>query len=239
MINKDSTLFMYSKKDEYALGQVTLYLFGADETTLIDNIRRNKSKLQQFFLQVEADRQNQLILNTSTEKKLADHIKEKLGCTVTMPFGWDIAVESDNFIWLRSFTQEIDKNIYISWVDYNSEELFSLDSLLKLRTTVTKPYILYKPDDKESYMLTETKNFNVFRDEISFKGLFAVKLQGLWKINKYTMGGPFMSYAMVDENSHRLYYIEAFLYSPGKPQRDLMRELEAILNTFKVAGPPA
>ena len=49
------------------------------------------------------------------------------------------------------------------------------------------------------------------------------------------MGGPFVSYAMVDESTNRLYYIEAFLYSPGKPQRDLMRQLEVILKTFNIS----
>jgi len=238
-IEKDSTIYMYSKKDEYALDQVVLYLFGKTDRNLIENLKKNKSKLQNFFLQVEANRLNKSIINTSAEKSLSNHIKDKFGCELQVPFGFDIALESDNFLWLRSYTSDADKNIFLSWVDYTSESLFSLDTLLKLRTEISKPYILYKPEDKESYMLTETKHFDVFRDELSFKDLYAVKLQGLWKVNKYTMGGPFISYAMVDESTRRLYYIEAFLYSPGKPQRDYMRELLAIINTFKVGKTPA
>ncbi len=238
-IENDSSIYMYSKKDEYALNQAVLYLFGKTDMILIENLKKNKSKLQNFFLQVETDRFNKSIINTSAEKSLSTHIKEKFGCELLAPFGFDIAKESDNFLWLRSFTHDVDKNVFLSWVDYTSEDLFSLDSLLKLRTEISKPYILYKPEDKESYMLTETKYFSVYRDELSFKDLYAVKLQGLWKINKYAMGGPFTSYAMVDESTHRLYYIEAFLYSPGQPQRDHMRELQAIINTFKVGKTPA
>ena len=155
-----------------------------------------------------------------------------------VPIGFEIALQDDNFIWLRNFSPDIDQNIFISSVEYTSEELFSLDSLLKLRTEISRPYILYKPEDPESYLLTETNNFNVFRKEINFKGTYAVELQGLWKLNKYYMGGPFISYAMVDESTNRLYYVEAFLYSPGKPQRDLMRQLEVILKTFSVAHKP-
>jgi hypothetical protein len=47
------------------------------------------------------------------------------------------------------------------------------------------------------------------------------------------MGGPFISYSLVDEELNRIYYIEGFLYSPGKAQRDLVRELETILSTFQ------
>ena len=117
--------------------------------------------------------------------------------------------------------------------------MFTLDSLLSLRTEVSKPYILYKPEDPESYLLTETDNFDVTRREINFKGRYAVDLKGLWKINKYYMGGPFISYTMVDESKNRLYYIEGFLFSPGKPQRDHMRELDTILKTFKISDTPA
>jgi len=238
-IENDSSIYMFAKKDEYALDQAVLYLFGKTDLALINNLKKNKSKLQNFFLQVEADRFNKTMVNISAEKSLSNHIADKFGCELLVPFGFDIAVESDNFLWLRSHTPDVDKNVFLSWIDYTSEDLFSLDSLLKLRTEISKPYILYKPEDKDSYMLTETKYFSVFRDELNFKELYAVKLQGLWKVNKYTMGGPFISYAMVDESSRRLYYIEAFLYSPGQPQRDYMRELQAIINTFKVGKTPA
>jgi len=30
-----------------------------------------------------------------------------------------------------------------------------------------------------------------------------------------------------------IYYIEGFVYSPGREQRELMREVETILKTFK------
>jgi hypothetical protein len=156
-----------------------------------------------------------------------------------VPYGFEIAIEDDNFIWLRNFSPDVDKSVFISWIDYTSESMFSMDSLLALRTALSKPYILYEPRDPESYLLTETDNFDVTRSEINFKGRYAIELKGLWKVNKYYMGGPFISYAMVDESSNRLYYIEAYLYSPGKPQRDYMRELNTIIKTFKVSDTPA
>jgi Domain of unknown function (DUF4837) len=60
-------------------------------------------------------------------------------------------------------------------------------------------------------------------------------MRGLWKTNTSTMGGPFVSYALVDEAAGQFYYIEGFLYSPGKEQRPMMRELETILYTFKTS----
>lgn len=238
MIEKDSSLFMLAKKDEFARGQEILHLFGKTEDILIKNLSKNKEKLQAYFLKAEETRINQALFSVNFEKGLSNHIEKKLGCQLKVPTGYEIGIEDDRFIWLRNFNPDVDKSIFITYTPYKSEEMFSLESLLELRTELSKPYILYKPEDPESYLVAEQDNFDIFRKELNFKGLYAVELKGLWKLNKYYMGGPFISYAMVDESSNRFYYIEAFLFSPGQPQRDHMRELEAILKTFKVPGMP-
>ncbi len=239
MISEDPSLFMYSKQDEFAKGQEVLHLFGETADKLIENITENRSLLQKHFIDIEEKRFYKALYTAKVEKGISKHIKEKLGCELKVPFGFEIGLEDDNFIWLRNFSPDVDKSIFISWVDYTSEDMFNLDSLLNLRTEISKPYILYKPEDPDSYLLTETTHADVSRKEINFKGQYAVKLQGLWKVNKYYMGGPFISYSMVDKFTNRLYYIEAFLYSPGKAQRDYMRELDTIIKTFKVPEKPA
>lgn len=239
MIEKDPSLFMYDKKDEFAQGQDVLHLFGESEAVLIQNLRSNKEKLQKHFLDIEEKRLYKSLYAAKIEKGISNHIKEKLNCEIKVPFGFEIALEDEKFIWLRNFSPDVDKSIFISWVEYTSESLFEQDSLLAMRTELSKPYILYKPEDEESYLLTETDNFDVFRKEVNFKGHYAIELRGLWKVNNYYMGGPFLSYSLVDENFGRLYYIETFLYSPGKPQRDHMRELETIIKTFDIAVSPA
>ena len=239
MIEQDSSLYMYAKQDEFAKDQEVLHLFGETEEILIDNIYKNRKKLQKHFLDIEGTRMYRSLYTAKVEKGISKHIAELLDCELKVPYGFEIAIEDDNFIWLRNFSPDVDKSVFISWVNYTSESMFSMDSLLALRTELSKPYILYEPNDPESYLLTETDNFDVTRSEINFKGRYAIELKGLWKVNKYYMGGPFISYAMVDESSNRLYYIEAYLYSPGKPQRDYMRELNTIIKTFKVSDTPA
>ncbi len=234
MIDKDSTLFMFAKKDEFAKGQEILHLFGKTEDDLIRNLITNKEALQNHFLTINAKRIYNVLYNAPPIKGIGNLVKKKFGANIKIPQGYDISMDEKNFLWLRNFTVDIDKNIFISWVDYTSEELFTLDSLISIREKITKPYILYKPEEPDSYMLTETRNFELSRKEVNFNGKYAVKLQGLWYLNKFSMGGPFVSYALVDESKNRLYYIEGFLYSPGFPQRDSMRELNEILKTFKL-----
>ncbi|MFM7855685.1 MAG: DUF4837 family protein, partial [Flammeovirgaceae bacterium] len=64
-------------------------------------------------------------------------------------------------------------------------------------------------------------------------GNYTTQMNGLWKTNNLSMGGPFTSYTIADSKKSTLYYIEAFLYAPSREQRETMRELETILNTFE------
>ena len=49
------------------------------------------------------------------------------------------------------------------------------------------------------------------------------------------MGGPFISYTVVDQKQGMLYYLEGFAYAPAREQREILRELETILHTFRPA----
>ncbi len=238
MIREDPSLFMFKKKDDFAQGQEILHLFGETEGQLIANLKKNGPALREYFNDIERKRTYKALYNAKPEKGIGKLIRAKFDCNMKIPYGYDIAMDEDKFLWIRNFSVDIDKNIFISWVPYTSKEQFSLDSLIAIRERIVKPYILYKPEDSASYMVTETKYQKVIREEINFDNHYAVRLKGLWKLHKYTMGGPFISYAMVDESSNRLYYIEGFLYSPGKSQREFMRELDVILRTFRLPEKP-
>jgi hypothetical protein len=49
------------------------------------------------------------------------------------------------------------------------------------------------------------------------------------------MGGPFLGYAVTDQPQGLIYYIEGFVFAPGKDKREYMREIEAILWSFKTS----
>lgn len=44
-----------------------------------------------------------------------------------------------------------------------------------------------------------------------------------------------MSYTVADTKQGMLYYVEGFAYAPSREQREIMRELETILNTFNIS----
>ncbi len=47
------------------------------------------------------------------------------------------------------------------------------------------------------------------------------------------MGGPFVNYVLVDTALNQVLMMDAYLYSPRKPKRDLLIQLEAIARGLK------
>ena len=50
------------------------------------------------------------------------------------------------------------------------------------------------------------------------------------------MGGPYVSHMRLDSVNQRIIVVEAFIYSPDKLKRNLMRQMEASLYTLRVPG---
>jgi len=232
-IYEDTSKFVYTKKEEWARNQEVMYLYGKDEATLSRHIRENRTKLQDHFNNIERKRTLKGLYKAKELKEVGNLLLRNHEFTIRIPFGWRIDFEkkTENFIWLRNPGIDVDKNLWIYYIDYTNEEIF--DDVISLRNIVTRKYIY---DDKESndtsFVVVETIVPPVIK-RTTFNREFAIEARGLWKTNNLSMGGPFLSYVFVDEALNRLYYIDGFIYSPSKPQREYIRELETILKTFR------
>lgn len=237
-IKKDPSIFMFTKQDEFARGQEVMHLFGLSPDILVQNLEENRDRIRDHFNKVELERTQKKLFSARSEKGIEKLIATKFGSKMKIPYGYEVAIEGDNFIWLRFLDPEVDRSITISYTEYTSQEQFKKDSIVAYRNRVNRKHIFGDPENLNSYMVTEVDNFSIFTDEVNFSGSYAVKTRGLWKTNNLSMGGPFLSYAIVDESRGRFYYIEGFLYSPGRQQREFVRELDAILQTFKTGAKP-
>lgn len=231
-IKSDSSLYLYSRQDEFAKGQQILHLFGKTEETLLAQLNANGNHIRGYFDEAENKRLKKALF-TKEEKGIENVLKKQHNFFIRVPYGYEIAKNEDRFVWLRQLGRDTDKNIFIAYRNYDTEGLFSKESLLELREAVAKKYI-YDAQDTSLYVTTQ-RIAPIDTTEINFNGHYAVKMGGLWKLTDNSLGGPFISYTLVDEALHRLYYIEGFVSSPGQDKIDLMREVEVILATFRTS----
>ncbi|MDQ3394425.1 MAG: DUF4837 family protein [Bacteroidota bacterium] len=222
-------VFMLLKQNVFAKDQEVLHLFGNNEQELIENIQKNKEKIRDIFHKKELERISRSIFSRQA-KNITNVLERDHQFSIKFPLVYELVYNKENFIWVREFGSDIDKNIFISYQDYTSEEIFKDENILKLRNLEVKK--LGEDTDNVVYMDTETL-IPMETQEITFNGKYAVESRGLWKLSNNTMGGPFLSYIFVDETLKRLYYIEGYVYSPGKDKRNSIKEIETILRTFK------
>ena len=231
-IQKEPGLYMFARQDEYAQGQEVLHLFGKTQSDLINNIRENRKKIRQQFEEIMLSRITQNIYKSNEQRPVSEQLLKEHGFSIRIPYGYDQVPLDDkatDFVWLRQL-DEIDKSVVITYKDYTSEEAFDPENILAFRHQQLGRYIV--ADGPETYMTIQDSALVEF-DTVAFEGKFAIEARGLWRMNNVYMGGGFLSYTFVDEAQDRLYYIEGFLYSPSKKKRPSIRELEAVLHTFR------
>ena len=159
-------------------------------------------------------------------------LKNRFGFTMTVPEGYYVAVDKDNFMWLRR--EETDKSFgfLVFSRPYTSTDSFDEESLMRVTDSITKKYVPGPTDG--SYMILDkefiTPSFKVIND---FPAGYAVEMRGLWKTEGEYMAGPYVAYTIVNPEATRIITVEGFVYYPNKPKRDLLRQLESIIWSLK------
>ena len=234
-IKTDTSFFQFSRKDEYAKGQEVMYLFGDTEKNLINHLQENGQNIIDHFNDVERQRLETNLFGTRATQGVAAFLKKEQGIELRVPIGYLLADKTQDFIWLRQIDSNRDKDIFITWKPYTSEYQLLPDSVIEWRDQVARKYLFEDPENPVSYLVTERENFDVSAKQVMLNKHFAMEIRALWKTNTQTMGGPYIGYALVDQSKGRLYYIEGFAYAPGKDKREIVRELETILWTFRTS----
>ena len=173
--------FIISQKDIYASGQDALYLFSASADDLAEKILNNKATIVNFFNQ-----------KAKEQTSISEFMIRDYGCSVRVPNGYQIAANDPDFVWLRS-PGETDKNIFITYRDYISEDIFEDKNLIGLRDSITRVKIFDDPENDESYTKVDTVNIQTEIITTKFQGNYAKRIRGIWKANNLTIGGSFIS----------------------------------------------
>ena len=216
MISRDSSIFMTVRKDEFARGQTVLYLFSQSEELLRSHIKSNRQQLSEVFDAVVRERTRAKILG-KTDPTLQKAIQDRHGYQISVPYGWDLAKDLPNFIWLRHLEAESEMNIFIHEGPYTDQSVFN--DIGAYRDKITEQFL--RDSQKQDLYITRQEIINVFTERVNFDGKFAVEARGLWKISDNSGGGPFLSYSFVDEAGTKLYYIEGYVYSPGTKKKEI------------------
>lgn len=218
--------FKFSR-DVKASPQMVMTIQAPSEEALAEYVGKHGQTIVDFFTRAEMNRQVKL-LNKEYSQLVEQLVKEKFGCTVHMPADLENYKRGENFLWATTNRERDDLNFVIYSYPFTDKETFTLDYFVHKRDSFMKANLPGPLDG--SYMATDT-SYLVSRD-IAVRGKYAQEVKGLWEMEGAVMGGPFVSHVRVDEKNNRVIVSEAFVYSPGRKKRDIMRRMEAALYTL-------
>jgi hypothetical protein len=232
---KEGKEFVIKKKDVWAKNQVLVILVSNTLEELRIRAFKDQDNLLYFFQSASDERVLNNLYNPTYEKKdlEAKYLKE---------YGWKIYIQADfleainnkenNFVWLRrSPNSDMERWIFIHWIDSADSRWLNKDSVFAIRNRITEKFL--RSTDDKAYV--EIAKEYIKQSEINFNGKYAIFTQGLWRMNDYSMGGPFVNYIFLDQKKNRLYMLDGSVFSPRYEKKSLIQQVDVTLRTFKTA----
>jgi hypothetical protein len=221
-----------SKSNLWAKGQLVMVLTAPTMPELQNEIKGNGDNLLYSFQKASDERLKESLYSSEYED-------EKIEGKLLKEYGWIIYVEKDyklaidnpkyNFVWLRRAPgSDMERWIFVHWIDNATPVYLNVDSIKAIRNRMTN--LFYRTTNDSSWVVIAKNYFTT--NEVNFNNRYAIMTQGLWELNTKGMGGPFISYTFFDEKSHRLYMIDGSLYAPRYYKRNLIQQMDVILQSF-------
>ena len=169
-----------------------------------------------------------------------NRLKEKHHLTLSIPKGYEIAMDTTDFVWISTESAQpgqsgyafySQQSILIYYYDYVDTNTFTIDYLVDKRNKYLKKNI--PGPNPGSYMATEDL-LPPTMQEFKVDDRYVAELRGLWKLEKGAMGGPFVSLSTVDEERNRVITVEGFVFAAGMDKREFLRQVESILYTLEI-----
>jgi len=226
---KESTI--QARKDVWASPQYVINIISPSEEDFIAFFEEKKEVVLGTLMDSEYAR----LIGTYKgfrDWDIINPLKKSFKLSMEIPGGFYIAKQFADFAWIRKETKHNSQALLIYTYDFVDTLAFDQSRIVSFRNALTEEYV---PGPSEgSYMVVAEEYSPVISERIDFKGMFAVRTKGLWRLEGDFMGGPFVNYTFVDEKRNKVVTIDGYVYAPNKPKRDLLIQTEALIQSLKI-----
>ena len=230
---KTEANFIVYKNDLWAKDQLVVVLSAPTMQDLEFKILQNSDNLLYSFQKTSDERLFNSLYNPKFEKKnIEGKFLKDYGWIIYVQADYQLALDKpdDNFVWLRrSPGSDMERWIFVHWVDNATPEYLNVDSIKAIRNRVTQKF--YRTSDNQGYVVIAEDYFTT--NEVNFNGKYAIFTQGLWDLNIKGMGGPFVNYTFYDEDTQRIYMLDGSVFAPKYYKRNLIQQMDVTLQSFR------
>lgn len=218
-----STRIRY-EKNVWARPQLVVYVNTPSASQLSQYMAKAGHRLTSLLTRAEINTAIST-LRAGSNRKAESSIRRMFGWNMLIPAEMKAGKTGRNFIWLSDNRPDRMRNICV--YSYSGTTL-DAHRALAARDSVMRLNI---PGELDG-MYMQTTPGSVTAGLATEDGRTAMISRGLWEMRNDAMGGPFVSYSVVDSANSRIIVAEAFVYAPGTNKRNLIRSAEAALYTL-------
>ncbi len=230
-VRQSDTTGVAFEKNVYAIPQMVVVVSGPDDAAIAKALSENEA---QIVATLKAQELNERQRQISKNLQRTDSLEKVMGVSLKFPTAYRYAAQTEDFFWMTKDLKIGEMNIMVYEVPLYAidKDTNTIARIVRMRDSVGSRKI---PVDGGKF-ITQT-DFSPYLQKTTLDGLPAWETRGLWEVDKQSMGGPFVNFAIKDEKRNRYLVLEGFIHSPSLDKRDNMLELDAILKTAKISTP--
>jgi hypothetical protein len=235
---RDGKEQVFVQKDLWYRGQTVMHLTAPTMSELRDFMAANASRLEYYFKSAWDEFERTRMLRLSREEAIEQQLLAEHDFTLAIIKDWFVAKDSSDIgcvLLRRQSPMDTERWLLVHWIDTDNTALLSSNFAYNTRNRLTE--ILYRTFNDSAWVVIDSAHYLQY-DEVNFQGRFAIRMKGLWRMNDYSMGGPFTSYLFYEESQKRLYFIDGAAFAPKYEKKKLIQDLDVMISTFK-PGPAA
>lgn len=227
--NVDSSAVIYTDSP-WANTQKLVRIDAKDRDDFFRLFNENKIKITSNYARAERDRLVSIYKRTA-DSRIFSLMKNKHQLLLYPPTGYYIRKDTTDFTWISSETAKFSQGVFVFTSPYENEGQLNHVVLMDDVNEKLKSFVPASVDG--SYMAIDP-DIPITLAQYQYQGHYALMIRGLWTaVNDY-MAGPFVLNVVLDEKNNRIVYTMGYVYYPSEPKRNLMKQVEAILQTMSI-----
>lgn len=221
--------------DLTAKPQIYITLKGPDTQSLTKYVSDHRDNILYVLEKAERDRTTSYA-SRYFSAPLREDIFNKFGMDLAVANDYQLRTTSDDMIWISKEFPMASQGFFIYKYPYEGKESLSAEALMKARNRFASR--IPGPADG-SYMSTVNKIPNEAGDDYipfipEYRTLLIgdrpwIEMVGLWDVENYFMGGPYVSYTTLNKATNEVVTIDCYVYYPKTKKRNMLRELQHLV----------
>ncbi|MFH1120869.1 MAG: DUF4837 family protein [Bacteroidota bacterium] len=218
------------RRDIWAAPQRVVKITASTIESIKSSFKEKRAEIINLYENAEIERLQKLY-SKSLNLKATETIRKKFNLSLNIPADYYLAVNKENFVWLRREANRLSQGILIYTYAYTDTIAYSPAKIRSVRDQFTQLYVPGPSDS--SFMIVADEFVQPVARKLSLKKELAIEMRGLWEVRKDFMGGPFISYTFVDKRNNLVVALDGYVYAPNEDKRDLLKQVQSILLSFE------